>query len=455
MQAFVKQVNSKSFVFLFLFILLFSSCRDEIFVGSGLLDNEKILVDFTDNITLKSETIAGKAVNTFDSVSVSSRQTVVLGQLNDNVFGKFNGDLALTINLNSTPPSYPIDEKPLKFDSLVLVLTYDTLGNFGQTNTEFDIDVYQLNEKLPRTTTIKSDLNVDYNFTPIGSKTTSIASRDSVPIINHLDGKAIKQLPQLRIKLDNVLGESILKNKDASLRDSAFVELLKGIYVKATPQNQNATFGLNLSSSARTSTVSNRLIMYYTEADTAKKTYNYAINSRFVNKIERDIAGSKLESQINDPLLSNQFSYVQGMAGPKTKISFPDISALQGKFINYVALELTVEEETNQVGIFRPIKQILAERKHTDSTFVYITDIIQTVASFETVFGGGLKKTNGIFTYRINITNHIKQALKDPEFDSDIYITTFSEIEDIYRSVLYGADHPQYKMKMKVNFTQF
>lgn len=435
-------------------LTLLSSCKDEIIVGGGLLDDEKILIDYTDTIGLASEMVMSEPIVVYDTAN-TSRRTYIVGQMKDSEFGTMTSDLALGFNINnSSPPSYPVGDKPLKFDSLVLVLTLDTLGTYGSpAGIPFHFQVYQLTKQLPSGRTIKSDISLDISANVLADVMKNVKPKDSTSIINHTDGKAIKLLPQIRIKLSDELGKSILDNKEAALKDSAFVELVKGIYVKATPMNQFGTFGVNFSTSAMFSAVSNKLVMYYTESDTIKKSYGYFINSKVINRIERNIEGSAVQKYIESASLSAQQVYVQGLAGPKARIKFKNLESLKDKIINYAALEVTLKSGGDVAGLV-PLQQVMAERKDTSGLFFYIQDVVQTSEHYKTVFGGGLTTKNGDQIYRMNITNHLRKAISDPAFLSDIYINVFNEAEEVKRSILFGAEHPEKKMRLKISYTK-
>ncbi len=440
---------------MFCLVLTFlCSCKDEIIVGGGLLDDEKILIDYTDTIGLISETIISDPIVVYDTAN-TSRRTYLMGQMKDSEFGTFTSHLALGFNINnSSPPSYPIGDKPLKFDSIVLVLTLDTLGTYGNpSGIPFHFQVYQLAKPLPFGRTIKSDISLDISNNVLADVMKSVKPKDSTSIVNHADGKVIKLLPQIRIKLNDEFGKSIFEDKEAALKDSAFVALVKGIYMTATPMNQFGTFGVNFSSSAMFSSVSNKLVMYYTESDTIKKSYGYFINSKVINKIERNFEGSAVEKHVESPVLSGQQIYVQGLAGPKARVKFKNLETLKDKIINYAALEITLKSG-GDVAALVPLQQIMAERKDTSGLFYYIQDVIQTAEHYKTVFGGGLTTRSGDQIYRLNVTNHLRKALIDPEFISDIYLNAFNESEEIKRSILYGAEHPEKKMRLKISYTK-
>jgi len=65
-----------------------------------------------------------------------------------------------------------------------------------------------------------------------------------------------------------------------------------------------------------------------------------------------------------------------------------------------------------------------------------------------------LNSAGQVKKYTLNITNHIKSALKDNTYNSDLYIGILTESETPHRAVLFGAGHSQYPMKLKITYTK-
>lgn len=442
------------FIWASYFLLTFFSCKDEIIVGSGLLDDEIVMVDVTDQIGLQSKTEFSDPFITFDSISLD-RRTVFVGSVSDAVFGTITPELAISFNLNtSNPPAYPIGEKPLFADSLVLVLTFDTLASYGDLSTPFRVLVSSLNDRIPSGRFIKSDIVLSKGII-LADTMLYMRPKDSVSIINHTDGKNIKQLPQLRIRFPKQLATQLLEDKPASTRDSAFVEFLKGVHISAVSMNGKGIAGFNLSTQALSSSVSNKLVMYYTESDTLKKAYNYTINRRFVNMSRTDYAGSVVEQHVQDSLLADKISFVQGFGGPKVKILLKDLTAVKDKVINFAQLEVTAESSTGDAGLYKAADQLFALKKNANGEFELIDDILPNVSFSNAiaVFGGQKVSSSGRVTYTMNITNQLKAFIKNPFLERAVYLTLPNISENVQRSMIYGANHEQFKMKLKINFT--
>lgn len=432
---------------------LISSCKDEIIVGSDLLDDEIIMVDVTDQVTMQSDVEPGNPFVTFDSLSLS-RRTVFVGKISDGVFGSLTPSLALMFNLNtSSLPAYPVGEKPLRADSLVLALTYDTLATYGSLMMPFQVTVSSLSERLPAGTRLMSDLAVNTGQI-LADTIMYIKPKDSVRIVNPATEQTISQLPQMRVRLPIDLANRILFDTVAAVSDSAFAEIIKGVLIKANSADSRGVFGFNLSAQALSSSISNKLILYYTESDTVKKSYVYSINRRFANVTERDYTSSMVEAAVADSTLGNEIAYVQGFGGPMMKLTFKDLSALDDKIINFARLYITAESASGNFGEFPACNQLYAFKKESDGDFVTIDDIIASSASLTTtVFGGTKKESAGKATYILNITNQLKAFLKDPALERSIYLSVPLTAENIQRAVMYGAGHGSDAIKLKVNFT--
>lgn len=435
------------------FIFLCTSCKDEIIVGSDLLDDEIIMVDVTDQVVMQSEVEYREPFVTFDSVSLS-RRTVLAGKIQDGVFGSLTPSLALMFNLNtSSLPAYPVGEKPLLADSLVLALTYDTLATYGSLQLPFRLSVSALKNRLPSGSMLKSDLEI-LTSEILADTLLYVKPKDSVRIVNPATKQTVSQLPQMRIKLPYELANRILFDTLAAVKDSAFAEIIKGVLIKASAADSRGIFGFNLSAQALSSSISNKLILYYTESDTIKKSYAYSINRRFANIAERDYTASNVEATVADSTLGNEIAYVQGFGGPMLKLTFKDLSVLNDKIINFARLYITAENKSGNFGEFPACNQLFAFKKNSKGDLEIIDDIIPvSLSTAIAVFGGTKKETAGKAVYTMNITNQLKAFLKDPTLQRSIYLSVPEQSENVQRAIIYGAGHGTDAIRLKVNFT--
>jgi hypothetical protein len=444
-------------LFIPLIVLLSSGCQDPILVGSDLLDDDKINIEVLTDFDLSTKTVTGERLITHNPVVNSSLYR--LGEIkNDPVYGSVAAELFLKFKFNSTAPTYHTDDN-VKFDSLVLVLAYDSTATYGNKTGIQEINMYQLESQFKTTDTFYSDTKLAHQSFPLVTKTTQIRPKDSVTITSHITGKSVKQVPQLRLRLRDNFGSELLTNENAAKTDTAFRSFMKGVYITSKSADNNPLlYGFNFSNASLSSTTPiNKLILYYTSKDTIKKEYEFLIDGATINSFLHDRKGSQLETFITTPTLGDSISFIHGIGGVKTAINFNNLSTIKGKLINKAELEIYVADIPTQNGIFKTPTQIVATRLNEKGEYIFIDDIAQSVranSNFIPVFGGTLIKDSKGARYVINVTNHIKQASKDPDYRSEIFLSVITEAENPGRTALYGAKHSKFPVKLTVTYTK-
>lgn len=439
---------------LFLSAIVVSGCQDPILVGSGLLDDEKINVEVMHDFDIASSTVEGTKVITRSSASKTYR----LGAINDPIFGKMEAEMYMKFGFNvSTTPAFSV-EATARFDSLVLVLSYDTLATFGQPSGLQHIQVYQLDEAYKSTDTFYSDTKLSYLPTPILDKTIFIKPTDSITILEHGTGKTLALAPQLRLRLDDTFAKTIFDN-ETLVRDSLFRDFFKGIYITSQSADGNPfMYGFDMSSTALSATnPSNKLIMYYTVSDTIGKAYDFAIDNAVINRYNLEHTGSVVGSFLNNPQLGDSLVFVQGFGGVKTEISFKDLDKANNLLINKAELEVFVADIPGWVNYTATPPQLIATIKNAQDKYEFIEDIARPLSlgtSFVPAFNGVPVRVQNGYKYKMNITNHLKKAFKDPSFSPTLYISVLTESENPNRVAFYGAKHSTYPVKLSIYYTK-
>ncbi|MFN8338690.1 MAG: DUF4270 family protein [Saprospiraceae bacterium] len=445
----MRPLNWQIWIFLII-VLSVSSCQDPILVGGDFLENEKLVIGSTGTTKLSTITIAGDSVGTHHP-KIDSK-TYLLGELDDLVFGKVNAELYLKFLMKATKPNYQ-NETNLRFDSLVLVMQYDTTGTYGNTRAVQDINIYQLDEVISSTDTFYSNQKFSNLPTPIGQKTVLVSPKDSVKIVDHLTGKNVTLAPQLRIRLNDDFGKSLIQNGQASTNDTVFGDFLKGIYITSkSTNNQPFMYGVNLSDNAIYGTI-NKLAMYYTVKDTVEKVYEYYIAPTTIGRYTHDRKASIVESFISTQSLGDSLTFIQGLGGAKSVVKFSNLDKLDSVIINKAELEFYVASEPSSLGYYPVPPQIIATRKNDAGNFVFIDDNAYNISALY-AFGGQPITSGTVTKYTMNITNHIIKAIKTSGFDADIYLNVMTESENVKRVVLYGAKHSTYPLKLNILYTK-
>lgn len=437
---------------------MMSGCQDPILVGGDLLDDEKINIDIIDDFDITTMTVEGERVVTSPALSSSEFRFLRLGETIDNIYGVVRSDLYMKFGFNTRGVPVFFKEEGATFDSLVVILKYDTLASYGNNSARQQIDVYQLDEAYNSRDTFYSDTELGYNPVPIFSNIINVNPVDSVTITEHVSGETVKLAPQLRLKLDDEFALSIFNNSELSV-DSTFRQFLKGFYMTSRKvDDKSLLYGFNLSAAALAASTSvNAMVMYYTVGDTLKKSYEYALDNAIISRYELDKSGTVLNTLIDNPELGDSIVITQGYSGAKAKIEFNDLDRLNDILINKAELDIYINDLPVLNNKYNLPTQIIVTRKNSEDKFVFIDDIVYPLTDgldIKTAFGGGLTKTSAGYKYTINITNYIKQVLKNTEYSPEIYIAVNSESENPARAILYGAGHSEYPIKLKIYYTK-
>jgi hypothetical protein len=462
----VKNLIFKVYILIIPVLMCVLGCQDPILVGSDILDDEKINIEVVHNFDLSTKTVPGERLLTH---RISSNRDRVaydprfyrLGEIkNDPLYGKVSAELFLKFRFNANAnPSYHTDEN-VKFDSLVLVLAYDSLATYGNTSGAQEINVYQLDKEYNSNDTFYSDTKLEHqSFPALVSKVTLIKPKDSVSITSHITGKAVKQVPQLRLRLRDNFGESLIDNESAAKSDTAFRSFMKGVYITSkSTDNKPLLYGFNFNNASLDATSPvNKLILYYTSKDTIKKVYEFPIDRATINSYLHDRSGSQVETFITQPTLGDSLAFIHGIGGVKTSIKFNDLSSLKGKLINKAELEIYVADIPSPDGTFAAPSQLIATRLNEKGEYVFIEDILQTLlgaSNFTPVFGGTLTKDSKGQKYVLNVTNHIKQSSNNASYLSEIFLSVITEAENPSRTALFGAKHSKFPVKLTVTYTK-
>jgi len=439
--------------------LYLASCQNPVPVGFDLLDTERLDLIVADTFDLETSTVQGKRVVTYRP-GVDSR-TYLLGNLDDPLFGKVKSELYLSFLLNASPPDFSTVQQN-GFDSLVLILQYDTLAAYGNITSQQKITVYELADSIGIRDTIYSDAAFQVKPQPLAVASKVIRMKDSVSVIDPLTKKTVKLAPHLRIRLNDEFGRAMIQNTTDTKTDALFNKYFRGVYITSeTELNQPILYGFNLSSAALSTQLElNKLRMYYRvpSGDTSQnRTYDFIINTATVNRFIHDLAGSQAEVSLKDPEKAKNLTYLQSMGGVKTVVKCNDLLKMKNKLINKATLDVFIADIPAGSGIYAPPLQIVAETRDKDGRSLLVPDISQLInnnVNFTNVFGGSLATQGSVRKYTMNITNHVKTALRDSSYSSDIYLNILTEAERPQRVVFYGSNHPVYPMKLKITYTE-
>ena len=367
----------KKSAYLFLFVAVLFACNDPNVIGIDLPGAVKFTFsnDSTENIVL----------NTISEDSLESDQSMylLLGQINDPIFGENKGSFCQQMLL----PANNIDEiEDAVVDSVFITYTYsDFYGDLNE-NEDFNISVYELSESIYRDSVYYSDET--FNFIPQNLATNQfIYEGDST------------SSSYLKIQLDNSFGERIMDETGNStmVDDDAFLDYFKGFYIEATASN--TIMYLNPIADKSRATI------YYhiTGVDTAV-AFNFELGG---DACRINLFNTKDSS---DLLANTDESYLQSMAGHQIEVFINDVDSLKNTFAGKAINKATISFEMIEDADFPSHESIYLFRETESGNIVFLTDF--TIEGDEH-FGGVLEGN----TYTFNITRYFVQLLTDFNWD--------------------------------------
>jgi hypothetical protein len=460
-------------------LFLFASCKNPDGVGLDVDPNAAITGTLVVS-PVKSQLVEEDAANTY------GLNRYPLGYMVDPTFGKTEAALALTVYPVSA--SYDFGTAPV-LDSAVLVLKLDTTSTLTKfygdtTNSKYSIDVYQLANKV---TTYKSSDVQAINNTLLGNFTGKLAPNTKRKIFDIVTGKAdtLKTVPaQIRIPLNKAFIQNAILNLGTAgtATDAKFIESFKGLYAQINKTSSTGVGGIaffnfsgsdsylqlvwkktNSSSGIDTTSVNFPIGKMATNA---AQTAN--VISGIAAYIKHDYTGTPVQEQIATPNPSAPYSvtYLQGLAGVKTKLMFPGLTSFTGTYGKAIVnkAELVVE-----IGENAPAYPFNAAQRLS----LYRWDIAQQpadipdFATFSSSASGGAALFGGYFDslkkrYIFIVTSYVQGLIDKNIEDEGTFLapTSFTDFQrtstatSAERSIIGASDATANKIKLNIYYTK-
>lgn len=432
------RLGKRVILFTFLFIFVFSACKDPLVSESDLVPDNKLGVIFTDTLTLESY------VEVQDSIRSDELETHLLGNMNDPIFGRSNAELYFQLRLINTNPDLGSN---IQIDSAVLMLQYK--GNYGNNKAPQNLVVYQVNEVMQRSTDyfskqtfsiLPNEIGRLNNFVP--NFTDSIKTRfRTFP-------------PHLRIPIDPAWASNILNQSNTAnfANNETFVSnFLNGLYVKAEESGggQGIVYidFFNLASS---------LSFYFKNEEGRDTVFSLIVSSESatVNHFEHDYSGSIASQFLADNRSPDSLMFIQSMAGLKTRFTVPHLKNL-GK-ISIAKAELVITNFKNNLDVFPHFtvpEQLTLTANNQDGIPIFIDD--QFVNN--TFFGGNRiidNSSNSKNLYKFNLALYYQSIINGSQEDFGINIITFPSNTIADRLIAGGGTHNTNPLKLKLTYTK-
>lgn len=371
-----------------------------------------ITVAFTDasDIVASTENIS--------SVPATNLYMLSLGNMNDDLFGISNFDFYSQFSLTTESQTWGSNAVA---DSVVLDLVYN--GFYGDTTEYLTVKVFELEEAMLSDTTYRSNQQFEYNPTILADR--SFSPRPLTATDTALDRGT------LRIPIDPAFGNKLIENEAQMTNNDKFKEFFKGFYVDCEQTNASGA----ICYFNPTHSYTHLRVYYHNDTDTLFYDFDISSSDVWVNHYTHDYSGH--ENVFDD----NSRLYVQGSAGTKVWIKFPNIKEWADAQDGYVVIneaKLILTGSVTDTAMYTPpASLILVGEKHgTDTTYVYLPD--QYVGS--SYFGGTYDETTGTVWFRIS--EYIQKLVKNGTYnDTDgIYVNVGSGSTVARRWAFYGID---------------
>ena len=385
----------KTTAFYILLAVLFA-CNDPDIIGLDLPGSARFTItnDSIDNFTIKTVSE--------DSLRSDESQNLLLGQINDPIFGENKGSFCTQMLL----PNNNIDAiNGIEVDSVFL--TYSISDHYGDLNEseDLEINVYQLSEDIYKDSNYYSDES--FNYDPNNLVTNYF--------INEGDSSTSSFI---NIQLDNSFGEMIMNETGGSnmIDNVAFLEFFKGLYLEATASNTI----LYLNPIADKS----RFSIYYheIEGDTALSFYfELGGDATRINMFNK--------KDINDITPDVNEIFIQSMAGYKAEFDFTNLEEIQTKCLGKSINRVTIDFEAFENNDYPLHEKLYLLRENNEGKIVFLTDF--TIEG-EGHFGGEFDNN----TYSFNITRYFVQLLTNDQYTNKLYLVPVLGSANANRTIL-------------------
>ena len=403
-----------------------TACKEDYSaIGTGIMPSNDMMEFKCDTLGIQTFAIRDTHVET------QNRTVNPIGIVNDEIFGETNASCAFQVLLSSNNVQFnrEIDINDLSGVKLTLQLKYDEI--YGSPESSMKINVNRLLTDISYDSTYYDDTHFDASQYELLQSADITASSDSI----------------IKVEMPQSLVESIITQNagQTTWSNEDFVKFFKGIYVNTELNSgDGCIYALNL--------ISSKSKMVLTYKDTCTFDFNIGEYAAKINLYTHDYtnADSELKDAIDNPDQPSKYCYIQGLAGLKTKIKFPELANLfdtTNIIINKAQLKVTIKEGTSSEKLPSP-KAMSMTRILSSGLF----DFLEDYKSNSKYFGGQLETSDNSYTF--NIPLHL-QSLQLGEPDNGIYMVANDNRIVPYRAMLYGGAHEDYSVKILVYYSKY
>lgn len=374
--------------------IIFNSCTDPNNLGLEVQPESDIITfNVTENFTWQE----GFTISE-DSLPSDETLSLLLGQINDPIFGENSAEFITQILLSAN--NNIIGENP-EVDSVILSYSYS--GYYGELEDFSSVNVQEIDFDIFKDSVYYSN---SFNLENTNS------------LVNTFAIKKENESPFLKISLKNTFGQKILDFGETTLQENdVFLQNFRGLHV--TANSQNTILYLNPSG------LNTKLVIYYhnSSQDSLELEFQLDNNTARVNLFN---------DKSNFSILNDQsYKYIQSMAGYKLLVNINGLDSikkvLSGKSINKATMTFTIADDS-QID-YPAHEKLLLVRLDDEDRNIFLTDYI---IEGESYFGGTLQ--NG--EYNFNITRYLYQLINNNSYTNKLYLLPTGSTVNANRSIL-------------------
>jgi len=447
----------KKFAIAFTALIFFASCKkNDSPVGVNILPGSDQLGAAYAEIT------AFRSFTMFDDTAYTKNisNANMLGSINDPVFGRTDVSIYSNFEIPGSIAIGALGPNPV-LDSIVLALVYASgVATLGDTTQPLSLDVFPLTEKIYRDSLYYSDRNISYNknYNLIeGGQSKIFIPRLRTLIKTNKDDQAYTY-PEVRVRLRKEFGEMLFNyNYLGSLAN--FQNIFYGLFITANhsvlPQpSYGSIFYVDMNLST---------IQLYYHNDDGVKTPQPIIcgaNSLRFGHFEHDykfLAEPKLAQQLYAPNDSVKFNlgkqniYLQGNAGLKAKIEFPELLKWADSNIVINKAQLEFVPDVSQNDYTNTTVNPFPSRLYLEGADP-VTGLPATLIENVYAFGGTYDATN--LHYAFQIPHSVANIFNKKTTNTAFYVSVFESALYPERVVLGGCRNATYPIKLKLWYTR-
>lgn len=440
-------------------LLAFSCKKNDSSVGIDVLPDSDILgAVYTELIPTVSYT---KLEDSMMTTNITNSN--LLGSVNDPVFGRFDASIFVNYEFSSGGLGTGLGANPV-LDSAVLALWYNTataIPYIGDTSHPLALDIFPLTQKMYRDSAYYSSRSLAYDpsYNVIeGGKSKIFSPRLNSRFLINKDDPSPTPYPQLRVRLRQDFGEKLFN--PAYLNSlSAFQDAFYGFFITTNksvlPQpSYGSVFYVNMINSSI-------LLYYHNDNDKpAPIEIKCAANSTRYGHFAHDyqfLAEPQLAQQLppyKDTLSGGpgkQNIYLQGAAGLRARIDFPDLLKWRDSNIVINKAELIFTVDKSKASYFDeklypvPLKLFL---EGVDPETGKPTVLVENLFAF----GGNYDPYTGRITF--NVPHTLWRTISGKGSATGFYVSVYSPAVFPQRVVLGGWNNSAAPLKLKLWYTR-